>query len=52
MPMSEMQTYEALEDAADIEAADAAKAEGGGKPLEEFLRELESEDTEERDDHA
>ncbi len=39
--LEDLQTYEALEDAADI--ADAAKAEEGGKPLEEFLRELESE---------
>ena len=41
--LEDLQTYEALEDATDIAAADAAKAEKGGKPLEEFLRELESE---------
>ena len=40
IPLDDLETLEALEDAADARAADEAKAEGGAVPLADFLREL------------
>ena len=37
----DLKAFEALEEEADARAADEAKAEGGRRPLEEVVRELE-----------
>lgn len=39
IPMDDLDALEALEDVADARAADAAKVEGGAKPLADFLAE-------------
>ncbi len=41
--LDDLHALEAIEDAADARAADEAKAEGGVRPLTEFLDDLDSE---------